>query len=45
MFALRLLVSRGGLERRGALEVQSGDATSAIHAVNNSLTDGDKALR
>lgn len=41
MFALGLLVSRGGLEWRGALEAQSGDATSAIHVVNNSLTEGE----
>ena len=41
MFALGLLVSRGGLERRSALEAQSGDATSAIHVVNNSLAEGE----
>lgn len=41
MYALGLLVSRGGLERRGALEAQSGDATSAIHVVNNSLMEGE----
>ena len=41
MFALGLLVSRGGLERRSALEAQSGDATSAIHVVNNSFTEGE----
>lgn len=37
---LGLLVSRGGLERRGTLEAR-GDATSAIHVVNNSLTEGE----
>jgi len=40
-FALGLLVSRGGLERRGALEAQNGDATPAIHVVNDSLTEGE----